>query len=974
VIDVRGASSYALLVVLSLLFAAPLFAADDAPAAPGERLRIALLAYDDPEIVAQQISPLIVGLQQQLPDVVVELEVLTMDQLESAVQENRASIIVTDPYHYLRLRASDRLSTAFATVNRSSPTGPVTSLGGTIVAAAGREDIQSLEDLRGRRVAIADRRGAGGFVLQLAELQRVDISEADLYLLPTGSQLENVMMVLRGEADVAFLRTSLLEAYIERGLVGPAELKVINRQGLGDYPFAVSTRLFPEWPLVATGSTDSQMLARALSLAYLQPDWGDGRGSGAIVGLSPPADYSGLTVAIQELALPPYDRQESLSFTEVWRSFRLGASLTLGFVLVILSLLVVVAQRNRRLKQVWGELRLSLQAQEKDRQRLKDLNRHFELFLDRTTDYVYFKDARRRYIFVSRSFARLTGYEDRHSLEGKTDLDVFPAEVARDYVQQETELFDTAQPLVDQRQRFVRPDGTPGWVSTYKWPVLSPDGSDVLGLFGISRDVTDMHDHEQQLERAAHYDSLTGLPNRSLFFDRLHQAMAMADRRGTELAVVYVDIDKFKNINDEHGHAVGDELLVNFAQLLASQLRRIDTVARLGGDEFVFLIADFKSRKECLALMDRLMQAIAQPRVVADVPMEITSSAGIAFYGPQSGIGPDQLLRQADQAMYRAKQAGRNRYRLLDEQQDGELRAFIDDAAEAIRKKTFELFFQPIVDIRRGEVVGAEALLRWRRDDGQLLLPGDFLPTISGHPLALDLERWVLREALAQQARWSEQGLRLVMHVNVTATDISQPEFARNLQDDIAAAVADVRGRLTLEILESAAVADAQRVNTVIAQCSELGVSFALDDFGTGYSSLSHIKDLRASSVKIDQRFVQSMYASYDDFSLLTAILAMAQAFDREAVAEGVETLEQGEMLLQLGCSLAQGFAIAPAMPAAEFETWQQTWESPAQWQKVAENFSSILPRGWSVGRSVWLEQTRRSQEHSSPADVAGSQ
>jgi diguanylate cyclase (GGDEF)-like protein/PAS domain S-box-containing protein len=972
VIHVPRAISFSLLITLTLLLAAQAYTADDSPAPPVDRLRVALLAYDDPEIVARQVAPLVFGLQQQFPDVAMELEVLTMDQLENAVRENRASIIVTNPYHYLRLRASDRLSNAFATVNRSSPTGPVTSLGGTIVAAAGREDIQSLEDLRGKRVAIADRRGAASFVLPLAELQRVDIAEADLDLLLAGSQLESAMMVLRGEADVAFLRSSLLEAYVERGLVAPTDLKVINRQGLGDYPFAVSTRLFPEWPLVATGSTDSRMLARALSLAYLQPDWSDGQESGAIVGLSPPADYSGLTVAIQALALPPYDRPETLSFIEVWRSFRLGASLTLGFVLVILALLVVVAQRNRRLQQVWGDLRLSLQAQEKDRQRLEDLNRHFELFLDRTTDYVYFKDAQRRFIFVSQSFARLTGHEDRHSLEGKTDLDVFPPEVARDYVLQETELFDAAEPLVDQRQRFVRPDGSPGWVSTYKWPVLSPDGHEVLGLFGISRDVTDMHDHEQQLERAAHYDSLTGLPNRSLFFDRLHQAMAMADRRGSELAVVYVDIDKFKNINDEHGHAVGDELLVNFAQLLASQLRRIDTVARLGGDEFVFLIADFKSRKECLALMDRLMQAIAEPRVVANVPMEITSSAGIAFYGPQSGIGPDQLLRQADQAMYRAKQAGRNRYRLLDEQQDGELRAFIDDAAEAIREKAFELHFQPIVDIRRGEVVGAEALLRWRRGEGELLLPGDFLPTISGHPLALDLERWVLREALTQQARWSDQGLQLAMHVNVTATDISQPEFARNLQNDIATVAGDVRGRLTLEILESAAVADVQRVNNVIAQCRELGVSFALDDFGTGYSSLSHIKDLRASSVKIDQRFVQSMYASYDDFSLLTAILAMAQAFDREAVAEGVETLEQGEMLLQLGCSLVQGFAIAPAMPAAEFESWLQNWESPAQWQKVAENFSSILPRGWSVGRSVWLEQTRRSQERA--AAGAGSQ
>jgi diguanylate cyclase (GGDEF)-like protein/PAS domain S-box-containing protein len=897
------------------------------------------------------------GLRQQLPNIDFQLSVMDMDELESAVRANQASIIVTNPYHYLRLRASDRLSGAFATVYRSSDSGGVASLGGTIITLASRDDIQTLEDLRGLRIAIADRRGAASYVLPLAELKRAGVDRNDLDFLEFGSHMASAEALLKGEADVTFLRSSLLEAYVERGLLRASDVKVINRQKLGDYPFAVSTRLYPDWPLVATGSTDQRMLASLLGVALLRPGGVEVTTPGAIAGLNPPADYSGLSDTIKDLALPPYDKPAELHLIDLWRSYKLGASVALGFFLVILALLVALAQRNRRLRQLWGDLRKSLQAQERDRQRLEDLNRHFELFLNRTTDYVYFKDARRRYIFVSDSFAQLTGFDDRHQLEGKSDLEVFPSPLAEEYFRAESELFETAEPVVDQRQRFERPDGSMGWVSTYKWPVLSPDGKEVLGLFGISRDITDRHDHEQELERAAHYDSLTGLPNRSLFFDRLHQAMALADRRGSELAVVYIDIDKFKGINDEYGHAAGDELLVDFAQLLSSELRRVDTVARLGGDEFVFLIADFKSRKECLALLDRLMLAIAEPRVIAHVPMEITASAGMAFYNPESDVGPDALLRQADQAMYRAKQAGRNRYRLLEEQQDGELRAFIDEVSEAIEARAFELHYQPIVDIRRGQVVGVEALLRRRRENDQLLLPDEFLPRIAGHPLAIDLEHWVFREALGQQARWQAQGLDLKMHTNVTASDISQPQFAANLRSQIASTGGDVAGRLTLEILESAAVADAQRVNAVIAQCAELGVNFALDDFGTGYSSLSHIKDLQASSVKIDQRFVQSMYASYDDFSFLSAILAMAQAFDRNAVAEGVETIEQGEMLLRLGCSLAQGFAIAPAMAPADFESWLRDWTLPEQWQTTADEFSTLLPPGWSAGRSAWLRQ-----------------
>ena len=577
-------------------------------------------------------------------------------------------------------------------------------------------------------------------------------------------------------------------------------------------------------------------------------------------------------------------------------------------------------------------------------------------FHQNSTDFIYFKDASRRYIFGSTAMARLSGHQDRHDLEGKTDLDLLPPEIAQEYYDQENSLFETGEAIVDLRQRYQREDGSTGWVSTYKWPVLSPDGKQVLGLFGISRDVTLLHDHEQQLEQAAHYDALTGLPNRSLLFDRLTQAMAAAERRETEIALVYLDLDHFKEINDSLGHAAGDELLTRVAETMLSGLRRADTVARIGGDEFVVLLGDLKSRKECMVLLDRLLVAIAAPMIIAGEPVSVTASAGLAFFRGGMELGPDRLLREADQAMYRAKEAGRNRYRVLDNTLQGRQDDFLGRLDHAIEQGEFELVYQPVVDMHSGAVLAAEALLRWRVDD-ETLLPDEFLPAVFGHPRAQELERWVLREALEQQQRWIESDLRVRIHVNVTACQVGREGFVEQLRSLMRELGAPTENALSLEILESAAVADSGAINALIDSCREFGVGFALDDFGTAYSSLAHIKDVHAGCVKIDKRFVKSMYASYDDFSLLAAMLAMARAFDRDVVAEGVESVEQGRMLVMLGCRVAQGFGIARPMHAERFLAWSREWQPDPSWQELADVDPTVLSEGWSQGRATWLEQ-----------------
>lgn len=954
--------SWARLVFILAMLVSAMARGDDHTHTPSldDDVHLAVIPYDVPAVVEGQLLPFEQATRRLMPEVDLHVHLVTFDEMEAGIAENRFDLALTDPYHYLQLRETSSLTQAFAMIVRHSDEGPVTSMGSTAVTLADRDDLQSFKDLRRMRAALGDRRSASGFALPVAELHAAGVDRSDLRWLELGGDYEALQAVLAGQADVAFLRSGFIEPLARRGDLDLGRLKVLNRQNLADYPFAVSTKLVPEWPLVYLGGTRPHLMLRLLGLALQRPGRMEITTFGAVTGIVLAPSYQGFDNEMRALAIPPFDHAPNISLEQIWESHRTGVLAVAFAALIVVFLLVALAERNRRLQGVWRDLRNAHRSLEQDRRRLADLNRHFELFLDRTTDFIYFKDASRRYIFCSKAMARLSGHEDRHELEGKADMDLLPPEIAREYRDQEDSLFETGEAIVDMRQRYQREDGSTGWVSTYKWPVLSPDGKQVLGLFGISRDITLLHDHEQQLEQAAHYDSLTGLPNRSLLFDRLTQAMAAAERRETEIALVYLDLDHFKEVNDSLGHTAGDELLIRVAETMLSVLRRSDTVARIGGDEFVVLLGDLKSRKECMALLDRLLVAIAAPMTIAGEPVSVTASAGLAFFRGDMEFGPDRLLREADQAMYRAKEAGRNRYRLLDNTLPGEHEDLLGRLDHAIEHGEFELVYQPVVDMHSGAVLAAEALLRWRRDD-ETLLPDEFLPAVFGHPRAQELERWVLTQALEQQQRWAESDLKVRMHVNVTAAGVSREGFVEQLRNLMAELGAPTENALTLEILESAAVADSVEINALINSCREFGVGFALDDFGTAYSSLAHIKDVHAGCVKVDKRFVKSMYASHDDFSLLAAILAMARAFDRDVIAEGVESVEQGRMLVMLGCRVGQGYAIARPMNARRFLEWSREWQPDPSWQELTDAESSVLSEGWSQGRATWLEQRQLS-------------
>jgi diguanylate cyclase (GGDEF)-like protein/PAS domain S-box-containing protein len=487
---------------------------------------------------------------------------------------------------------------------------------------------------------------------------------------------------------------------------------------------------------------------------------------------------------------------------------------------------------------------------------------------------------------------------------------------------------------------------------------------------GIFTDITQAKEHEQQLELVAHYDALTGLPNRALFADRLRQAMKHADRHNQLVGVAYFDLDTFKAINDGYGHTSGDALLTALAFRMKHALREGDTLARLGGDEFAAVILDLPDRDACLPTLTRILEAAAREVQIGDVPLRTTASAGVTFYPQSEDVDADMLVRQAGQALYEAKLAGKNRFCIFDPSHDLMARSRhenIEHVRRALAAQELVLYYQPKVNMRTGKVIGAEALLRWQHPERGLLPPGLFLPVIEDHPMAVEVGNWVIESALAQMEAWQESGFEMPVSVNVSAMELQEPEFVDRLRARLAAHPRVRPSHLELEVVETSALQNVVLSSQVLAACRELGVRISVDDFGTGYSSLDYLRRLPANILKIDQSFVRDMLDEMGSLSILKGVLGLAEAFRREVIAEGVETVDHGVMLLQLGCDCGQGYGIAMPMPAAEFAAWAAGWQADPRWAEVpavgANNravlFAIVEHHAWYGHLLAYLQGTR---------------
>jgi len=715
------------------------------------------------------------------------------------------------------------------------------------------------------------------------------------------------------------------------------------------------------------------------------------------------------------------------------------------------------------------------------KEELSTLNQHFITFLNNTTDFIYFKDAKSRILFCSQTLADITNHKSWKDMYGKHDFEIFPKETAQIYYEEELPVFEKGQPLINKTNPYYTANGQKGWVNTNKWPVFNQSGNQVIGIFGISRDITELRQaisrlelaanvftharegiiitndkgsivdvndaflqitgyeredviahnpsilssnrhgiefyqtmwtalvqkghwsgeiwnkrkngevyaemltissvknakgkvshyvglfsditeqkqHQHQLEHIAHYDALTNLPNRMLLADRMYQAMNQSKRRGTQLAVVYLDLDGFKAINDNYGHEVGDQLLIKLATRMKKVIRNGDTIARLGGDEFVAVLLDLDNGQTSLSLINRLLQAVAKPVHKNQIVMQVSASLGITYYPQNEEVGADQLLRQADQAMYQAKLAGKNRFHIFDATHDRNVRGHhksLENIKTALNNDEFVLYYQPKVNMYSGDIIGVEALIRWQHPEQGILPPAVFLPTIENDILSIKLGNWVIDTALSQLEIWQAAGLNIPVSVNVSAIQLQDTKFISQLETLLAAHQSINPTLLELEVLETSALEDIVKISEIMHVCNKMGISFALDDFGTGYSSLTYFKRLPATTLKIDQSFVRDMLDDPEDLAILEGVLGLGAAFRRNAIAEGVETVEHGNLLLQLGCKLAQGYGIARPMPAEQLISWVNSWRPPPSWKNQHPVSRDELPLLFAlVEHRAWI-------------------
>lgn len=488
----------------------------------------------------------------------------------------------------------------------------------------------------------------------------------------------------------------------------------------------------------------------------------------------------------------------------------------------------------------------------------------------------------------------------------------------------------------------------------------------------VFTDVTEEERNARQLEYVAQFDSLTGLPNRQMLGQQLEVLMARCREHKRQLAMVFIDLDGFKAVNETLGNQAGDRVLCEVGRRLKEFRRPGETAARIGGDELVVVFCDLESEEAAPPRLDELLKILQMPYEAEGQPVHLTASLGVSLYPQPEEVAPDQLVRQADLAMYQAKLSGKNRYHFFNPGEDLATRRFhesLQRVRRGLEDGEFLLHYQPKVNMRTGKVAGVEALVRWNHPERGLLLPAQFLPLVEDHPFALEFGDWVLEAALRQLVRWQSEGLELVLNVNVFARQLLQEDFPERLQASLSRHPSLRPDMLEIEVLESSALKDIPRASALITACQRLGISCALDDFGTGYSTLAYLKQLPARTLKIDQSFVRSMLDDPEDLAILNGILGLSRIFRRQPVAEGIETTAHGEILLDFGCELAQGFGIGRPMPGEEVVAWATRWKPGRTWlarpEKSQEQMQLIFT---AVEHRAWFSQISRHIEHGEDA------
>jgi len=542
-----------------------------------------------------------------------------------------------------------------------------------------------------------------------------------------------------------------------------------------------------------------------------------------------------------------------------------------------------------------------------------------DAFLEHIPDNVFFKDRQSRFVRISRSMAKYFGLESPAQAVNKSDAEIFSADHAMQALADEREILRTGRPMVAKEEKETWPDGRETWVLTKKMPLKDRRGK-IVGTMGISQDITEQKESEARMRHMALHDHLTGLPNRRLFEDRLHQAIASAARNRKSVAVLTLDLDRIKSVNDSLGHHVGDRLLASVGKRLETGLRESDTVARLGSDEFAIALQLTPSDEDTVLAAQKVLGFFTDPFLIDGHELHVSAGLGISR-SPKDGQNPETLLQLADAAMYEAKKRGLGKYCIFSPDLTEATRRHQElenDLVRAFEHDEFVLHYQPFVSTESGRVTGVEALLRWRHPEQGLVLPDSFIPQMEELGLMVEVGRWVLRTACRQCMDWQKMGIPPIrVAVNVSAQQFSEGDFADTVAEALRESGLDPEF-LELELTESQTLDASETTIKIMRHLKQIGVSLSLDDFGTGWSSLSYLRAFPLDRIKIDRSFVREVGSHPAAEAVVGSILSLGFNLKIPCIAEGVETSQQRNFLKKHLCAEIQGFLFSPPLAAVD--------------------------------------------------------
>ncbi len=872
------------------------------------RLTIGILAFEPKPILEQRWQPILEQLNQRLETIELQMVALNYNELNLAVARRELDFVLTNSAYYVELSHSEGLSSPLVTLVNLFNGAPLRGFGGVILVRADRTDILELSDLHGRRIATPKAGSFGGYMMQAYEMKQHGIDPRNYRTIETEMPHDlAINSVLTNQADAAFVRTGMVESMIERGLLRADQIRILNEQTMPGFPFKLSTRIYPEWPLAAMSHVSMSHAAQVTGAFLALPYKSDYLTSANIYGFSIPADYEPVRQLMRELKIRPYHIQTDITWRDIWQARQLELLVGSAALLIILLLTVFLIAFNQRLRTSLAQIR-------RNEETLRISAVAFE-----TQEAILITDSEEKIIRVNKAFSEITGYSAddaigqtprllKSGLQDKSFYQTMWDEIIQ-YGGWRGEIWNRRKngEIYPEHQVITAIKNKQGRVTHY------------LSTFS---DITLRKLNEERIHNLAFFDPLTGLANRRLLEDHIEQALASSGRHLHYCALLFIDLDHFKNINGTLGHKLGDELLSQVAQRLKACVREGDTVARPGGDEFIVLLEGLSIKKEEAAnqtqvIAEKLLASCNEPYELTNHQYIVTASIGINLFVDHHETS-EELMKRSDLAMYQAKAEGRNAIRFFDPamQEAAAKRSQLEsDLRLALEHDEFLLYYQPKVNLQ-GELQGYEALIRWQHPTKGMISPANFIPVAEETGMIVRIGHWVLHQACKTLQQWQTQPDKqhLTLAVNLSARQFRQAEFVSELTDIIQQYSIDPT-KFELELTESMLMENIEDTIEKMHALKIIGVHFALDDFGTGYSSLSYLKNLPLGFLKIDQSFVNDMLHDPNDAAIVETIIALAKTLKLRVIAEGVETQHQSDALSLLGCDMLQGYLYGKPQP-----------------------------------------------------------